>query len=129
MVIYSKNRVGHIGEEAVVKFLQGRGYEILDKNYDYKYGTGIKRGEIDIIAKKDDTIHFVEVKTLTEQNDFFPEDKINWQKQKRLLRAAQIWLSRQGPEDGSWQIDAAAVILDLKNKKAKIRYFHDIAKM
>ncbi len=129
-----REKVGYIGEDIVVKFLKKRGYEILAKNYAYTsdsaYRSGIKKGEIDIIAKKDRIIHFVEVKTLaTDKEGFLPEDKVNWQKTRKIIKAAQIWLARQGLREVAWQIDVAAVILDLTTKKAKIRYFQDITKL
>jgi len=52
-----KQRIGQIGEDCAVKYLENRGYKILERNYRKKYG------EIDIIALKDSILHFVEVKS------------------------------------------------------------------
>ena len=51
--------IGKIGEETACKFLMKHGYQIVLRNYWKKWG------EIDIVAKKDKTTHFVEVKTVS----------------------------------------------------------------
>ena|SRR3989338_7406809 len=55
----STQKVGALGEELVVKFLVKRGYRILDRNYRRPWG------ELDVVAKRNERIHFVEVKTKT----------------------------------------------------------------
>lgn len=51
------NRIGKIGEKLAAEYLEKHGYEIITTNF------YTKRGEIDIIARKDNEIVFVEVKT------------------------------------------------------------------
>lgn len=53
-----KQKIGKLGEELAKRFLMKHGYSILEENYTKKYG------EIDLIAKKDDIIHFIEVKSI-----------------------------------------------------------------
>lgn len=57
----SKQKIGSLGEELVVKFLMKRGFKILDRNYRRPWG------ELDIVAEKNSTIHFVEVKALAQR--------------------------------------------------------------
>lgn len=49
---------GEIAEKRAISFLQDLNFEIIEKNFYAK-----KLGEIDIIAKKNDTYHFCEVKS------------------------------------------------------------------
>lgn len=49
--------IGRHGEAIVVSYLRAKGYQIIDQN------CHMRIGEIDIVAKRDDTYHFVEVKT------------------------------------------------------------------
>jgi len=56
-----KRRLGDIGENIACDFLKKRGFEILDRNYLKKWG------EIDIVARKDSVIHFVEVKSVSRE--------------------------------------------------------------
>lgn len=53
----SKNEFGKLGEQKAEEFLRAKGYNILERNYRYLMA------EIDIIAKKDDILVIVEVKS------------------------------------------------------------------
>jgi len=124
-------QLGNFGENIACYYLKNKGYKILDKNYSRKWIQGPQKGEIDIIAQKDDNIHFIEVKTLTESNRerfsvISPEEKVNFQKQKQLIKITQDWLSeKKVPLESKWQIDAVAIKIDLGLKKAKIRHIQN----
>jgi Holliday junction resolvase-like predicted endonuclease len=95
-----KRKIGDIGENIACKFLMKRGFEIVEKNYLKKWG------EIDIIARKGDKLHFVEVKSVTreslkyvspacparETDSYRPEDNLHPWKLKRLSRVIQTYL-------------------------------------
>ena len=124
----SKN-LGSIGEKIARRYLENKGYRILDKNYSTSIVSGPKTGEIDIICQKEGVISFVEVKTLTQRvGDYFaPEDKVDFKKQRKIIMTAERWLSeRKIPLDGQWQIDVVAVRIDADAKKAKISYFGNV---
>ena len=55
-MVHQRRRFGNWGEDAAVRYLKTRGYEILDRNYRSSWG------EIDIIARQQDVLAFVEVK-------------------------------------------------------------------
>jgi putative endonuclease len=79
--------LGQLGEKIAAVYLQKRGYRILDKNYASPLVTGSKRDEIDLVAKKDGIISFIEAKSLTnggQSSVISPEEKVDWQKQKSL---------------------------------------------
>ncbi len=124
-------KIGNFGENIACYYLKNKGYKILDKNYFRKWIQGPQKGEIDMITQKDDNIHFIEVKTLTENyrepfSVIFPEDKVNFQKQKQLIKIAQDWLSEKKiPLESKWQIDVVAIKIDLGLKKAKIRHIQN----
>ena len=107
-----KKDLGDTGEKIAEKYLRDKDYKILDKNFRYS-----KLGELDIIAKKDDNIIFCEVKTRlkTGPSEFLPEDNITLEKQKKLIKLSQIYLSKNLPagrqvnKDVSWQIDILAI--------------------
>ena len=112
-------KVGRIGEDVVVKHFVKQGFEILDRNYRKKYG------EIDIVAKKDGILHFVEVKTVsyeTMPDGYQPEENINFFKAKRLSNVIKAYLaSGRVSYETDFQIDAVAVFLNQTTRKAKLR--------
>ena len=90
------NETGTIGESVATKWLENKGFFIIDRNYKRKWG------ELDIVAQKDEIIHFVEVKTVSrksyggkfeqEINNYRPEDNMHPWKIQRLRRALQTYL-------------------------------------
>lgn len=124
----NQNSLGRLGEETACNFLKKKNYKILARNYIPKFIAGPVRGEIDIIAKKNGVIIFVEVKTLSRHSGgpYLPaEDKVNKQKQARILAAARAWLAENNYSDSQWQIDVITVELDSGEKKAKVYHIVD----
>jgi len=119
---------GNFGEKVACKYLRAKGYEILETNYS-KICDSKLRGEIDIIAKKEGVIHFVEVKSQKASafgGSFLAEDRVNFKKKRQLIKFSQKWLSENNLAlDSKWQIDVISVKIDFKNKKAKIRHFEN----
>ena len=121
----SAKTLGRLGEKIAQDYLKRKGYQILDRNYSPKFISGTQRGEIDIVAKKEKTITFFEVKTLKLNVPvFLPEEKVNYFKQRKLRRIAESWMmEKKIPLDSKWQIDIISIKIDLASKKAKIRHF------
>jgi len=115
-----KRKFGDVGEKVACYFLKNKGYSILETNYQKR------TGEIDIIAKLNDILHFVEVKTRTDfSNDKFgaPQESVNYHKQKRLIKTALFYLlEKEHSDDTDWQIDIIAITIDKNKKTAKINH-------
>ena len=77
---------GTLGENAAVKLLKKKGYQILARNFRKKYG------ELDIIAKKDDLIAFVEVKLRSTKYFGTAAEAVNFKKQQRIIRTAKAYI-------------------------------------
>jgi len=77
---------GNDAEERGVKFLETNGFIIVERNFYAK-----KLGEIDIIAKRDDVLHFIEVKS-SSSNDYEPIYNITPTKLRRVINSAQYYL-------------------------------------
>lgn len=110
----TNNTKGVLGENLTVKELVKMGYVILSRNY--RYGSG----EVDIIAKKDDYISFIEVKYRTSRENGEPMEAVNKGKQKRIIEASQGYLMEENLSDIDVRFDVAEV-LD-KNGKKFFRY-------
>ena len=123
-------KLGILGEKIARKYLEKKGYQILDRNYSSKFVSGPLRGEIDIIAKKGETISFVEVKALEDSGEpsaISPEEKFNLAKKRKIIKMAESWLTEKKiPFDSKWQIDVISIKINLENKKAKILYFPNV---
>ena len=123
----SSKQLGILGEQIAEDYLKNKGYQILDKNYFSRISTGPKIGEVDIVAKKNDIISFIEVKTLrlVQNEPFSPEEKVDFGKQRKLVKTAESWLMKKKiPLNSKWQIDVIAIELN-SNKKAKINHFEN----
>jgi len=81
-------RLGEQGEQLAVKFLKENGYNIVEQNYKTRLG------EIDIIARDNDTLVFVEVKTRESIEYGMPHESVNWTKRRRIVRVALLYLKR-----------------------------------
>ncbi len=111
----SSRSIGNVGEDAVCEMLTRHGYEILDRNFT------VKGGEIDIIAKKNGAVAFVEVKTRKPSPLSSGEEAVNDNKKRHLIYAAERYLQRLD-EPVNARFDVAAVELD-GSKVTKIRYY------
>jgi putative endonuclease len=96
---------GNKGESLAAENLMMKGYEILGRNYRSKWG------EIDIIAKINDTIVFVEVKTKTTDKFGEPWEMVNAWKIEQVKRMGEVWQREYG-WDGRVRVDVVGVYLD-----------------
>lgn len=87
MAVPDPYKIGMGGEDAAAEWLRGNGFELLHRNW--RNG----RYEIDIVARRGDRIHFVEVKTRRAGGLTTPEDAIDRRKVASLTRAASLYLS------------------------------------
>ena len=110
--------LGKQGEEIAQNFLTKNGFEILETNFHYS-----KNSEIDIIAKKNNAIHFIEVKT-RKNNSTSPLEAITKEKLMRIKNCAMYYLRTIEKEFEKMQIDAIAVVFE--NKKPKITFVENI---
>ena len=90
---------GSDGEYTVHDYLTGQGYRVLDMNY--RRGPG----EIDVIARKGDTVAFVEVKRRSSNRFGRPAEAVTPQKRQRIVRTAQLYLHEKHLEDVSARFD------------------------
>lgn len=86
-----KQTIGKKGEELALDFLIKKGFEKLVTNYRAGKGSG-SNGEIDIIVKKENIIHFIEVKT--RKNDDFgnPESFVSEAQANKISQTAELFL-------------------------------------
>jgi putative endonuclease len=99
-----RRALGFSGESAAQKYLTAQGYQIIGKNF------RTRCGEIDLIAKHGDVFVFVEVKTRTSSAYGMPEEAVTRTKQRHLILAAQIYLSKFRHVNVNWRIDVLGLL-------------------
>ncbi len=103
---------GQTGEMLARQYFETREYEILHNNWRHGHL------ELDIIARKDGVLHFIEVKTLVEGSAGLPEESVHRKKMMNLLRAAELFMIKSGCS-GPIQFDVLAIVL----KKTQHEFF------
>ncbi len=86
--------IGRQGERAAAVFLASRGYRILDLNW--RSG---RTGEIDIVAQKDGTVVFIEVKTRRWQSTGVALEAVDSRKLAQMVRLGAAWFA----DRSGWQ--------------------------
>ena len=100
-----KKVLGAKGEKLVAAYLKKQGYKILKKNYRTPFG------EADIIAKDNDEIAFIEVKTRTTDSFGTPSEAVGKDKQQRYRKIAECYWIQTGEEPNA-RFDVAEVWAD-----------------
>ena len=145
--------LGDLGERIACEYLVKKGYKILVKNYRISFGEidiiAKKKWRLLDLLKKNPSagsgraIHFVEVKTIIGNpstnsgqagsfhpepaEGFFPEDKVDDRKQRKLKQMSQIWLEKNKfSQNYPYQIDVIGILIDQKSRKAKLHYFPNV---
>ena len=120
--------IGTLGENAAVKYLQKQGFSIVDRNVTRK------TGEIDVVAKRKGTLHFVEVKARlckefphedTGDTAFDPSANLHNAKIGRVARTSEWYVAEKGWE-GEWQVDGLLVWLRARDGAAYVTYLPQI---
>lgn len=112
--------VGQFGETIAKRFLESRGYKIVDLNVKKSYK------EIDIIASLGKILVFVEVKTRTSFLFGSAEDAIGQKKIKYLKQAMGMYLSGCKNNYNDIRLDLIAVDINKQEKSANIKHYKDI---
>lgn len=84
----NKRSLGDDYEHIAALYLQSEGYEIIEHNF------RCKLGEIDIIARKDGYLRFIEVKYRSDKKKGLPEEAINYQKQRQICKVASYYMMK-----------------------------------
>ena len=111
------NELGELGEKLAANFLEANGYIILARNW------RANRAEIDIVAKIDETLVFVEVKTRS--TDYFgpPEEAVSKRKKRLLAAAASAYMEETG-HDWALRFDIISIVMQL-GEAPNLTHFED----
>ena len=96
---------GERGEKLARRFLEDRGYAIVDQNY------RTRRGELDLIVSKDGTLVIVEVKLRRGTGFGEPLEAVTPRKQQAIRSMAEEYLLEKAPDFQTLRFDAIGILL------------------
>jgi putative endonuclease len=112
------NETGKLGEQMAMEYLSGKGYIVLHQNWRHSHW------EVDIIASKDATLHFTEVKTRRTKKFGQPEDNVTKKKIQNLINAAEEYLHLY-PQWKRIQFNVLSISI-IKNKPVEFFLLEDV---
>jgi putative endonuclease len=119
-----RKEIGKLGERIAANYFKARGCEILEMNFENKFGYRV--GEIDVVARdvKNNEIIFAEVKTRQKgtSNSSAPEIAISRGKYRKLSKIISAYLRKNNLLGSNYRLDAIAIELDMKTRKANLRH-------
>ncbi len=112
------NTTGHLGEQMACDYFLKNDYRIIEKNWRHSHW------EIDIIASKNNILHFIEVKTRRSKKFGLPEEKVTKKKIQYLINAAEQYLYIY-PEWKRIQFNVLAISI-IKNEPVEYFLIEDV---
>jgi putative endonuclease len=98
-----RHGLGAAGEDLAEKALRRQGYRILERNYTTPLG------EVDLIARHQGALVFVEVKTRRQSRYGTPQEAVSPAKQARLKRLAAYYLKAKRLGEAMVRFDVVAI--------------------
>jgi len=99
-------RFGQLGERIAERWLTRRGWRIVYR----RFRNG--RRDIDLVAQREATVAFVEVKARKGSTFGDPVEAVHRRKQRELTKSALVWIDRHGRAEESYRFDVIGVLVD-----------------
>ncbi|MFH1744782.1 MAG: YraN family protein [bacterium] len=115
-----KNKVGRFGEELAKKYLIKKGYFIIGQNIKLSYK------ELDIVARHENKIIFIEVKTKISNKFGTADENMNSRKLHHLKKAIGMYVENKRLDPDNIRLDLISIDIDRIKKIAKIKHYKDI---
>ena len=91
-------------EEQAALFLKEAGFEILDRNW------SCPMGELDIVARKDGTVAFVEVRARSGSEYGLPSETVNRAKRAKIIKTAMAYIKARGLRADTFRFDFVGIV-------------------
>ena len=111
--------IGKYGEDLACKYLETKGYKIKERNF------RTFLGEIDIISEYERDIIFVEVKTRRSDKFGYPEEAINYNKQRKIIKNALCYLAKYNLWENNFCFDVILVSISNHKEIKRIRHIRN----
>lgn len=110
------NEVGKTAEQVVCQYLESRGYKIIDRNWRSKLA------EIDVVAKKENCVFFVEVKYRFDSLHGGGYDAINKKKLDKMRLGAESWVLQN-----NWNGEYCLSVAEVSGSEFDVDFIQEIA--
>ncbi|HZG57907.1 YraN family protein [Paenibacillus sp.] len=117
-----RKAIGAAGEAAAAAYLAGQGYKVVAANWRCRFG------ELDLVAAKDGTLAFVEVRTRSSRSlgrFGAPLESVTPGKQAKLRRLAEAYLQREKPRPDRIRFDCVGVVLGENGAPLSVDHLED----
>jgi len=121
-----KGEIGVLGEEIACRYLKKRGFTLVERNYRRPWG------EIDVVARRGEVMHFVEVKAvlisrenISREMRVDPLEHVTRTKLEKVARTATSYMNSKG-NGAQMQIDVIGVYLDERTRRARCVYLEQV---
>ncbi len=112
-------KIGKKGESEAVKYLKNNGYEIIDRNFQKRYG------EIDIVAQKNKELVFVEVRSKTGFEFGLPEETVGKEKKRRLMKNVKYYL-KYNDFGLPYRIDVIGIVFNKNKEVERLKHYKNV---
>ena len=118
--------LGKVGEDIACTFLERRGFVVVARNYQRKWG------EIDIIAKLGEVVHFCEVKSMKADDygrdtSHRPEDNVHRHKAQRIRRMIETYMVDVGQGiDAPFEFHVLSVYINMKTRCSRVYWLRNV---
>jgi len=111
-----RRETGRIGEEWARRFLESKGWKILDTNWRTRWG------ELDIIALAEGQVIVVEVRTTRGTRFGYGHESVDIRKRRQVRRLALRYLQEKGLHHLPVRLDVISVLLGGDNRPKNLRH-------
>lgn len=118
----SNIRLGSYGEKIAAEHLVENGFHIINRNVRSRFG------EIDIIAYKEGSIHFVEVKTRIGDRHGKPYEAIGYYKLNHMRKSAELYVLQKRLSKHKLSLDVVSIILHSDQTVKQLTFFENITR-
>ncbi|HBA60758.1 MAG TPA: YraN family protein [Elusimicrobia bacterium] len=91
-------------EEQAAAFLEKAGFRIVDRNW------ACSMGELDIVARKGDTLVFAEVRARSNPGYGSPAESVTPAKRAKIIKAAMAYIKARRPEAETFRFDVIGIV-------------------
>ena len=115
----ARMRLGRKGEDIAVAWLEGKGMQILERNY------RCPLGEIDIVGMIDGAFVFVEVRSRSSAQWGTPAESVTYGKKRKLRKVAAYYLQQKKRMDAPCRFDVVGILYGAHGAPDRIEWIPD----